>query len=887
MSVTARPSDSQFSAMEQQALSRWKELQATAAEYDHSIFSPSGPAGFQANDRSARPSPRLARQSSNPISPSTYKPSRNVIIRPDNPLTIEEKLLKMEEPTLCWCKKQASTFDTLEFGVIYECHNLQAFRSFKGQTTNDSASDDLASNVSDITDKHKEEINRSSNSSPAINGSTNGDQVFPAKSKGIRKPNDSAATSDKGRNKSRNQPSNICGFHVHKRAWDQFRSQLEAGNDLDPNHLELNICPAFNLTFCASFRLQNTFSKRFPPVPRCFCNFPVKMLMSNSGIHKNRVTFTCPNFDVDNARPKCSWALIAEEVPFIPSMICTHALLPKDSLRTETPALSRNPPNNASPKLNTNEEDAAVTSSLREELGDLAFNTKDSTSCSVASDMNTPGEYSDARDLLTNGNIDRQGIRWTKDRRTFGAGQHSATPIKAENGADSMAGPSFSSYSLEGNDEELHQEEMLPEHVKKRLQNIQSSAAETNEYDMYNQVSRQSNNSSDLLREHQTSLWKTMVRNKSDHQISEWMTGLDVANHMTARQQFPHPPRVMTNEERSSSNNGETYVDQEPYQAYHTSVPSSYDPNAAYYGNVMREQSYNEGNPVPPVSKMPNQIVPASVYKALMTSKRASELSASKSLLLSTLTAETSDGDQAQSEPPYHENTASVSPGSMRSKSTPTQAPAILASDKSPPYAMQNGTEADLQPNATSKNLISRQLDLMEANFQKSVSTLFLNQRKHILQLQEQMMAEIEGSQYHMHDYIAKLERIQQTLLLENELCKREKLHAEQSVDQMQQVHAEEMDLRRSCQKRTANLEILVAEILQQNERLQQEVEEKAEVAKLSDFKCRVCWHNPITHATIPCYHCGKLERRNAIIENEKHIIIFTHKDTSPLSSVL
>lgn len=857
MSVTARPSDSQFSATEQLAILRWKELQESAAIIDESAYGTAGPTS-ESNGQSALLSPRLSKAAGDSFPPSTFKPSKTMITRPDNPLTTGEKLLKMEDPTLCWCKKEAATFDTLEFGTIYECHNLTAFRSSKPQSSNDNTVDDAVSNVSDGTDKRKGDNSRSANSSPAIDGSTNGDQVFPSKAKAVRMTGDSVATSDKVKSKGRNKRTNICGFHVHKRIWDQFRSQLQAGYDLDPNHPELNICPAFNLTFCASFRLQNPFPKRFPPVPRCFCNFPVKMLMSNSGIHKNRVTFTCPNFDIDNARPKCSWALIAEEVPFIPSLICAHALIPNDSARTELETTSANPSNNpshnASPRIVT-DEDQVVASTSKEASADNVSNRKDSASSSVASDLNAPSEYMDARDVLTNESVDRQHIRWTKDRRTLSAKKRSHVPDVKENGADSMAGPSFSSYSMEVHDEEPIQEEML-EPTDQLVPAIRPTTSEGYEYGMYEEPSPQNNSSGDFIRDHQSSLWKTMMHNKRDHHISEWMTGLDIANHVSASQRFPHPHRVNAMDERHTSTSSEIYNHNTGYQP---SVSSAYEPNASYGGNFFHDQGYGETNSLPPITKKPSQMVPSSVYKAFMTSKVPHDNLPSKSALLSTLTGEISSNDVAQPSRLHQEYLSSASQaGSVLNKQAANQSSPMLASVKSPPYAPQSVAETDLDPNEASKNLIFKQLDLMEATFQRSVSSLFLNQRKQLIQLQERMMAEMEGSQYPLYDYVAKLERTQRTLLLENELYKREKLHAEHSLDQMQQVHAEELDLRRSCQKRTASLEILVAEILQQNERLQQEIEEKVEVAKLSDVKCRVCWHNPITHATIPCYHCGK-----------------------------
>ncbi|KAH8556351.1 hypothetical protein BGW37DRAFT_472177 [Umbelopsis sp. PMI_123] len=873
MATTASLADTQFSALEQQAILRWKELQHTAAENDEDQHNLAESQGNQSAPQSSNVSLRTTRSlNESPLNSS--KPPKKIIMRPDNPMTIEEKLLKMEEPTLCWCEKEAATFDTLEFGVIYECHNLQEFRVSKNSTANESTFDDVASTASDITDKRRDEISRSSTSSPDTGGSTNGDRVFPSKSKGLTKPGGSSTTVDKNRTKNRIQPSNICGFHVHKRVWDQFRSQLQAGNDLDSNHVELNICPAFNLTFCAAFRLQNNFPKRSPPVPKCFCNFPVKMLLSNTGLHKNRVIFTCPNFDIDNARPKCSWALVAEEIPFIPSMICTHALLQKPAVPVESVATSAESSTSLSQKPYTANVPVMASISVLKDSPDETLSVKESTSSSFASEPIAATSHTDLPSNLSSNNVDRQGIRWTKDRRTLGASSNANTPTVVEYGADSMAGPSFSSYSVEVNDEYIHQDGYTEEergHLSDRLQ----QTAGDHDYGIYEQPSAQNYNSEDLVRQHQVAVRKAIVRNKNDSQISEWITGLNVSNELSSSQPAPHPIRSMSNSSRSPMNN-DMYNDNESYQLCRHSVSSPYDSNPPYGTQMMQDHTSAESHTYPATTKSTSSMGPPAVIKALMAPKRPNDYSYSKSSLLNAFSPESFNTDGTHHKRAYSEYNAPMSPGQTQSKESTIQSPPIPSSMKALLSTAHNTSDNDLESNSGSKDQVMKQLDMLESNFHKSLSTLFLNQKKLILQIQEQVVADMETMQYPMYEYVAKLERTQRNLQLENELFKREKLHAEDSLNKMQQVHAEEMGLRRHCQKRTANLEILVTEILQQNERLQHEIEEKNEVAKLSDFKCRVCWHNTITHATIPCYHlvyceaCADKVKECAMCRNEK-----------------
>ncbi|KAL0078238.1 hypothetical protein J3Q64DRAFT_1610363, partial [Phycomyces blakesleeanus] len=63
------------------------------------------------------------------------------------------------------------------------------------------------------------------------------------------------------------------------------------------------------------FETSNPYSKRtYPPSP-CFCNVPIIVHeLPNNG--RKKIAFSCQNFYIDGARPKCSWFLWAEQVPF-------------------------------------------------------------------------------------------------------------------------------------------------------------------------------------------------------------------------------------------------------------------------------------------------------------------------------------------------------------------------------------------------------------------------------------------------------------------------------------------------------------------------------------------------------------------------------------------
>ncbi|KAG0187073.1 hypothetical protein DFQ28_006910 [Apophysomyces sp. BC1034] len=169
---------------------------------------------------------------------------------------VSEKLRLIPDPPLCFCGKLASRRDTAEFGVVFDCHYMSTM---------------------------------------------------------------SLSTVDPPQEVKNTRPTkrcrHICGFHIHQRPWDHYRQELHDGKELNPCNSELNICPAFNFTFCVVFSMTNIFRKSSPLVPKCFCNVPVILReLDNKG--EQKIAFTCANFDVEGAKPRCSWFLWAGEVPF-------------------------------------------------------------------------------------------------------------------------------------------------------------------------------------------------------------------------------------------------------------------------------------------------------------------------------------------------------------------------------------------------------------------------------------------------------------------------------------------------------------------------------------------------------------------------------------------
>lgn len=857
MSVTARPTDSHFSVMEQQAMLRWKELRAAAAESEDQLYSPtSSSQSISGIDRSNNfaSTKRTPREQKYPVN---NRHMGNATLRPDNPLTVEEKLIKMAEPTLCWCKKEASVLDTTVFGVIYECHNLKAFREFQNKESSENEVEDRRSTSNDELGSPKEPSNQSGCSSVRDDSQSNLDSTAEATPKKVTKDKLPGAQSDTEKKRGRALPSNICGFHVHKSTWDQLRNHLQNGNDLNPEHPEMNICPAFNLTFCATFRLANKYPKRSPPVPRCFCNFPVKMLLTQTGLHKNRVTFTCPNFDVDNARPKCSWALAAEEVPFIPSLFCAHEIATQTPEANDGLQTSTSEQNEASSRsvIDKEQRDAGNVESQSEDTTD-ALGPEQSKSHYVLEQDHNNGDSSEIVSTNKDRMADRQGIKWTKERHALGTQQNAMSPVANGGVTDSMAGPSFSTYSADVEETEEIPQTVIPESTIRRSQPTEHRYSPNDIYENSNNYRPTAPMATDIARQHQISLWKTMLHNKAENSVSEWMTGVDVANEGNSQ----HAPiyRGASTDGQSWNYNGDRYNDNASYQSYQSPSMEPLDYGMPNYSSSLNGQPFYDTQALrsQAVSKQMNRIVPFSVYRSMIKNKQASKTVGTANS--ESIPPEVSEMDILSANEASNEALRSSSSSPTRNKQSPKQysqdLPDLMTS---PPFVLRQNqiNEGESESHMTSSTSVNRKLDVLEANFHKSISSLFSNQKSQLQHLHEQLTTSSEES-YALYDHIAKLEKDQRALILENEMLKRDKSHTDQSFDKIQQLHTDEVELRRSCQRRTANLEIVIAEIIEQNERLQQELDEKNEVAKMSDFKCRVCWHNTITHATIPCYHC-------------------------------
>ncbi|KAI8375238.1 hypothetical protein BD560DRAFT_350050 [Blakeslea trispora] len=104
----------------------------------------------------------------------------------------------------------------------------------------------------------------------------------------------------------------VCGFHVHELSWNVFCDRIRQGHTIYAEHPELKTCSLYNFTYCAMFRVTNSYSVH-PPIalPQCFCQRPVAMRVHP----RDGLQLACKNSNIDGAR-KCSWVLKASDVAF-------------------------------------------------------------------------------------------------------------------------------------------------------------------------------------------------------------------------------------------------------------------------------------------------------------------------------------------------------------------------------------------------------------------------------------------------------------------------------------------------------------------------------------------------------------------------------------------
>ncbi|OZJ04895.1 hypothetical protein BZG36_02512 [Bifiguratus adelaidae] len=209
--------------------------------------------------------------------------------------------LTLSFPPHCFCKLPAHRSISADFDVVYDCHSYQFEKD-------------------------------PSNATSSVDGTNN------------------------------QTPRVACAFHVHWKPWCKIIKAINALNDIALPLLprtevdissDLAICPYFNFTFCVVLGIINMLPKRTPPNSKCFCGLNTKIVMlpsnpdekkSTQSSHlkdmmvtkyfpsytRGKIQFRCPNYDIDGARPKCTFAVLGNRAPFFKPNSCIHRTVPDD-----------------------------------------------------------------------------------------------------------------------------------------------------------------------------------------------------------------------------------------------------------------------------------------------------------------------------------------------------------------------------------------------------------------------------------------------------------------------------------------------------------------------------------------------------------------------------
>ncbi|ORX85219.1 hypothetical protein K493DRAFT_341818 [Basidiobolus meristosporus CBS 931.73] len=225
---------------------------------------------------------------------------------------------KYTDPPLCFCHKPAACSTSINFGTIFECHYVhepsKCSSRAKAKAQRQMSNIRIEREIDSIVDTLRELSHEDSVS-------------FSDCSYTPHSENDS-------------QPK-ICGFHIHKKAWDSFFFGKMPPYRYNDNfeHKELKLCPYFNFTFCVYFRLSNPFAKQYHITPTCFCGQNVTINRTyREGKNYRRYGFGCPNYKRYHSREKCTWFLWAEDLRFERPLENIHATYPPDKQRSLSPS---------------------------------------------------------------------------------------------------------------------------------------------------------------------------------------------------------------------------------------------------------------------------------------------------------------------------------------------------------------------------------------------------------------------------------------------------------------------------------------------------------------------------------------------------------------------
>lgn len=174
-----------------------------------------------------------------------------------------------------------------------------------------------------------------------------------------------------------------CTFHVHKDTWSFFQHALQNGRHIDPNHPDLQQCSAFNYTFRAIFRTENTFPMRLSANPLCYCNHFVRPVQDYHRSN-NRMALVCPKMTSEELRYKaCQWFLWAEDARALQSTL-THPTSLSNTISSHHENISSN---------TTTISTSSIDSKKKDDHNDTSDNDNNRTTNDETSSIASAGQH--------------------------------------------------------------------------------------------------------------------------------------------------------------------------------------------------------------------------------------------------------------------------------------------------------------------------------------------------------------------------------------------------------------------------------------------------------------------------------------------------------------
>ncbi|KAI7861403.1 hypothetical protein BDF14DRAFT_1887222 [Spinellus fusiger] len=610
----------------------------------------------------------------------------------------------------------------------------------------------------------------------------------------------------------------ICGFHLHKRAWDLFRDRLYDKKEFNPSDIELSVCPLFNLTFCIIFGVTNQYHKRTVMTPTCFCNANV-VLYEEKLRNKSNFLLTCPNFFIDGARPKCSWSLHANRVPFKKTDRPTH-YLPYSNVEGEDVDEPSSTNSSQLSSINLHTTDTVVTENIFEN------SIREDTIREDAFEDNVQ-ENIIQEDIIQEDTIQEDTIQEDNVQK------------------DNVQEDNVQKDNVQ---EDNVQEDTIQENNV--IENTIQEPVEMTDTVIDNIFRRYITTEDNIVKDHSTN--DTPKEYIDIKYASGSMTAEDVTSknapeiHNTTRKVVPEDflignPTSQSITETPALNTVLINKTSEEYPSMEkNNLQSLIDLEDNFSNNLFTGSPHYASKDEPPISTYNSTFYPVSMPVNTSSILPFSLPPVTKDLpisYLSSLSKPISTESQIQSLLTTINNYSTpVSIFDTHSYGTNCQSTSTLL------YKQHSPTQAEikLEEHRQKHKELSEQLKVLQLEREEEI--------------ERRIVAESSVEKLRIDIDILR-NQIQQSIVQNNT----ERMQLLQSADEQEKLIEEEIELRQNCQRRLTALEGHYSDLEANYFTVVREREIQKERSVTKDLKCLICYEKPMEYLLVPCFHFGKL----------------------------